>query len=398
MALFDQISVSTLPAFQKGLVSRTLFTATAILRMLRSNKSIYRAWQGGSYYFAPFENQPLPAGPYSPGVDVFSLEERQTFDGMVFNPRTYRAEVVINAATTDLYNTPGPHQIVDVLKERYGNGSNSLDSQVAADVYLHGQNTSATVTSGNRVKAINGFAEAMNDGFTPSWTGDVFPLYGGQTRNNAFNGTVLNSIPYWGGNPDGTAAPVTLQILNTGYHNCKQGKGEGKQIGGKPDLGFTSDFLYGRICGLIFPMQRTDSEVLEPRVGLRGVKFNGATILADSYSPGVQNGRYINDASVLSRITTGTITNPTSVDSNTTLSNFPSRSGGVTTLTVGELFWWWRTDSWRFSYPKSGIYAFKNSGLQQAIDGDMRADIIRAAMILHTYVPSSNQQMYGFSG
>lgn len=398
MPLFDQISVSTLPAYQKALVSRTLFTATAILRVLRSNKTIYRPWQGGSYYLAPFENQPLPAGPYSPGTDTFTLEERQTFDGMVFNPRTYNAQIVINRAITDLYNQAGPYQIVDVLKERYGNGSNSLDSQVAADVYLHGQATSATVTSGNRIKAVNGLAEALNDGFTPAWTGDVFTLYGGQTRNNASNGTVLNSVPFWGGNSDGTSAPITLQVLNGMYHSCKQGKGEGKMIGGKPDMGFASDFLYGRIGGLLLPMQRADVGVKEAKLGFEGIKFYGSTILADSYSPGLQNGRFINDQSVLPRITTGSITNPVSVDSNTALSNFPSRSGGVTSLTVGEVFTFWRTDSWRFSYPKSGIYSFKNSGLINAIDGDMAADVIRAAMVLHTFVPSSNIQAFGFSG
>jgi len=397
MSLFDQVSVSTLPAYTKGLVSRTLFTATALLRTLRSNKSIYKPWQGGSFMLNPFENQPLPAGPYSPGTDTFTLEERQTFDGMIFQPKAYNAQVVINAAITDLYNTRGPSQIVDVLKEKYGNGSNSLDSQVAADLYIHGQGSSSTVAS-NRIKAVNGFAEALNDGFTPAWNGDVFTLYGSQTRNNASNGTVLNSVPFWGGNPDGTSAPISLQILNQLYWNCKQGKGEGKLIGGHPDMGFASDFLCGRIAGLVYPMQRADVDVEHVGVGMKGIKVNGAIIFPDSYSPGTQNARYIQDQSVLSRITTGTITNPVSVDSNTTLSNFPSRSGGVTTLTVGEVFTWWRTDTWRFSYPKTGIYAFKNSGLQMAIDGDMKADVIRAAMVFCTLVPSSNQQAFGFSG
>lgn len=397
MGLFDQTSAGTLPAFQKGMVSRTLFTATALLRLLRSTKSIYRPWQGGLYEAAPYDIQPLPAGPYSPGTDTFTLEERQTFDLMTFTPRTYDAQVVINAAVTDLYNTKGPTQVVDILKEKYSNGSNSLDSQVAADVYIHGQPSSSTVAS-NRIKAVNGMAEALSDGFTPAWNGDVYTLYGGQTRNNASNGTVLNSVPFWGGNPDGTAANVSLQILNQGYHNCKQGKGEGKMIGGKPDLGFCSDFLFGRISGLLLPMQRADIGVKEAKLGFEGIKFYGATILPDSYSPGTQNARYIQDASVLARITTAaTITNPTSTNSNVTLSNFPTTSQAAT-LVPGEIFTWFRTDSWRFSYPKSGIYSGKYSGLQQAIDGDMRADVLRLAMVLHTYVPSSNQLMYGFAG
>jgi len=65
---------------------------------------------------------------------------------------------------------------------------------------------------------------------------------------------------------------------------------------------------------------------------------------------------------------------------------------------VGETFWWMRSDTWRFSYPRSGAYSFRNRGLLEAIDGDIMADIIRAAMVLHVYIPSSNQQLMGFNG
>lgn len=401
-ALFDQISASTLPAFSRGVVSRTLFTATALLRILRSQKSIFRPWQGGQFYFVSFENQAIPAAFYSPGVDVFSLDEIQTFDGQVFSPRTVAAPVVINLAITDLYNI-GPSKFVDVLKERYGNASNSVDSQVAAALYVHGQANSSTVAS-NRVKAMNGLAEAINDGLTPAWTGDVFNLYGNQTRNSANNGTTLNSIPFWGGNSDGSAAAINLQILNFLYGTCKQGKGEGKLIGGLPDLIFLSDYLYSRVRGLLFPMQRTSNEVKEPRIGFSGFSFNTATILADSYSPGTQNARYIQDANVLPTITTGTYalsgTRLTGARTNGAFNGFGTAASPIvpdnTTITVGETVWMWRTDTWRFSYPKTGAYAFKNRGLMQSIDGDMQADIIRGAMVLHTYVPSSNNASYGF--
>ena len=394
MPVFSQVEAGTLPAFERGLVARTLFTATALLRILRSNKSIFRPWQGGTYKLQPFEVQPVPAGSYSPGVDTFELEEIQTFDDQLFFPRFYKAEVVINAAVTDVYNM-GPGKIVDILKEKYGNASNSLDSQVAADTYLHGQPLSSTVTSADGTKRINGFSEALNDGFTPSAFGDVFTSYGSGVRNAGLNGTVLNSIPYWGGNADGTSAAITLQILNAMWHMCKQGKGEGKMIGGKPDYGFTSDFLFGRICGLIFPMQRSDIGVMEPKIGLTGCRFNNSIIFADSYSPGLQNARYIQDASVLPRITTGTFTVPASAATNAAFSNMPTTG---TTLNVAEMFTWWRTDSWRFSHPKSGRYAFKNRGLIEAFDGDMLADIIRAAMVLACLVPSSNILSYGFNG
>src|SRR6201986_4207284 len=95
--LFDEISATTIEAFTKGQVARTLFTATPWLRVLRTNKNIYRPWQGGSYQKVPFDLQPVPSGAYAPGTDTFTLQQVQTIDDMVFSPNFYNAEVVILA-------------------------------------------------------------------------------------------------------------------------------------------------------------------------------------------------------------------------------------------------------------------------------------------------------------
>jgi hypothetical protein len=400
--LFGEIDATTIDAFTKGQVSRTLFTATPWLRVLRSNKNMYRPWQGGALQRVPFDLLPVPSGAYSPGADTFNLQQQQTIDDMVFAPKFYDAEVVILATYTDVYNRE-PYQIVNILKEKYGNASNSLDSKVAADVYNHGQ-ASATSVASNRIKNLNGFMEGMDDGYTPTWTGDVFPVYGNQLRNGPLTGTVLNCVPYWGGNQDGSAAPISPQILNRTYHRCKQGKGEGKVLGGKPDYGLCSDYLYGCISDRLFAMQRMEvsaGEAKSPTIGISGLKFNGAMIFPDSFVPGTQNALYIQDKSVLPSVTTSTFNLPASASTNGLLNNFGvSGSGGITAataITVGETFWWVRSDVWRFSYPRTGRYAFKPRGLQEAFDGDILADIIRAAIVLYTLVPSSNQPSYGYN-
>jgi|HubBroStandDraft_2_1064218.scaffolds.fasta_scaffold109516_1 hypothetical protein len=393
--LFDEVSATTIEAFVKGRVARTLFTATPWLRVLRTNKKIYRPWQGGSYMKVPFDLQPVPSGAYAPGTDTFTLQQLQTTDDMAFAPKFYNAEIVILATYTDVYNRE-PYQIVNILKEKYGNGSNSIDSKVAADWYNHGQASSSSVTSGNRIKNLNGIAEALNDGYTPSWTSDVFTNYGNQLRNGPLTGTVLNSIPYWGGDSSGAGGVISNQILNRVYNRCKQGKGEGDVLGGKPDYGLCSDFLYGCISDRVFPMQRVDAEIKDPHIGLNGLKFNNGVIFPDSYSPGLQNAIYVQDKTVLPSITTGTFTVPTSASTNLALSNFPAT--GTTGCVVGELFNWLRSDTWRFSYPKSGRYAFRPRGLQEAFDGDILADIIRAAMVVYCLVPASNQQSFGYIG
>jgi hypothetical protein len=392
--LFDEVSATTIEAFTKGQVARTLFTATPWLRLLRTNKNIYRPWTGGSYMKVPFDLQPVPSGAYAPGTDTFTLQQLQTIDDMAFAPKYYNAEVVILATYTDVYNRE-PHQIVNILKEKYGNASNSIDSKVAADVFNHGQSVSTGIVSGARIKNLNGFAEALNDGYTPSWTGDVFQLYGNQLRNGPLTRTVLNSIPYWGGDSAGNAAPVSNQVLNRVYNRCKQGKGEGKVIGGKPDYGLCSDYMYGSVSDRVFPMQRVDAEIKEPRIGMTGLRFNNGIIFPDSYSPGTQNAIYIQDATVLPSVTTGTFAQPASAATNAAYNNSP---GTGVTMNVNETFWWIRTDTWRFSYPKSGRYSFRPRGLQEAFDGDILADIIRAAIVLYCLVPSSNQLTYGYNG
>jgi len=391
--LFDEISATTIEAFVKGRVSRTLFTATPWLRVLRTNKKIYRPWQGGSYMKVPFDLQPVPSGAYAPGTDTFGLQQLQTTDDMAFAPKFYNAEIVILATYTDVYNRE-PYQIVNILKEKYGNGSNSIDSKVAADWYNHGQAASTGVAA-NRIKNMNGITEALNDGATASWTGDYFTTYGNQLRNGPLTGTVLNSVPYWGGDASGAGGVISNQILNRVYHRCKQGKGEGEVLGGKPDYGLCSDFLFGSIADRVFPMQRVDAEIRDPHIGLNGLKFNNAVIFPDSYSPGLQNALYIQDKTVLPSITTSTFSVPSTSDAQQSLNNFPA---STTTVTVGDIFTWLRSDTWRFSYPKSGRYAFRPRGLQEAFDGDILADIIRAALVVYCLVPSSNQLTFGYIG
>ena len=186
--------------------------------------------------------------------------------------------------------------------------------------------------------------------------------------------------------------------MNRTYHRCKQGKGEGKIIGGKPDYGLASDFLYGVISDRIFSMQRMSVEAGEaksPTIGISGLKFNGAIIFPDSYVPGTQNSIYIQDTQAANAVTTGTFALPASAATNKAFNNMSMAAG--TTINVNETFWWARSDVWRFSYPRSGRYAFKPRGLQEAFDGDILADIIRAAIVMYTLVPSSNQLSYGYN-
>jgi hypothetical protein len=393
--LFDGVSAGTLDNAIKGIVARTLFTATPWLRVMRTNKDMFRAWTGGASMRVPFDLQPVPGGAFTPGTDTFGLQEVQTFDDMVFGLKFYNAEVAILDTVTDVFNI-GPNVIVNILKEKYGSAANVVDARIAADLPNHGQATGTGVTN-NRTKNLNGFLEGFSDGYTPGWTGEYFPTYGGQSRNAALTGTVLNSIPYWGGNSDGTAAPISLAVLNRTYHRCKQGKGEGKLLGGKPNYGLCPDYLFGCIAERVFGMQRMDvtaGEAKDPSIGLSGLKFNNAIIFPDSFMPGTQNAIYLQDKVAATACTTGTFPLPVSAQTNAVYNNMPT---GTPTMHVGETFWWLRSDVWRFSHPTAGAYAFRPRGMQYAYDGNIKADIVQAAILMYCQVPGSNQLSYGYS-
>ena len=89
----------------------------------------------------------------------------------------------------------GPEARVALLEAYLNQMMEGIDFQIEGDMFRHGQ-ASGNGVSDNRLASINGMSEALNDGVTPSWDSNVFPTYGGQTRNGAI-GASLNSTPIW---------------------------------------------------------------------------------------------------------------------------------------------------------------------------------------------------------
>jgi hypothetical protein len=198
--------------------------------------------------------------------------------------------------------------------------------RLAIDMSLHGQ-ANASGIIGNRPKNINGWIEALNDGITTGWEGSTFTSYGQRSRAND---TLINSVPFWAGNQDGTTAPISYQTLLETYMDCVITPEH-------PDLGVCNKAFYAYMLEKMQPQQRFSQEK-DPIWGLESIRFMDAHIMVDLYFPSLKYGQN----SAYGNFLTGTYTSPGTVGAT---SNMPTS----TTLNVGEVFCWFNTSKilWR---------------------------------------------------
>ena len=86
--------------------------------------------------------------------------------------------MLVNEFWLEVLNN-GPEARVAILEAYMNQMMEGIDFQIEGDMFRHGQSAGNGV-SDNRQASINGISEAVNDGVTPSWDGNVFPTYGGR--------------------------------------------------------------------------------------------------------------------------------------------------------------------------------------------------------------------------
>lgn len=266
----------------------------------------------------------------------------------------------------------GPNSAFSQIEIDLKNAMNTISTIVSVDMALNGQTAS-------RIEKINGWAEALNDGVTPSWDGATYTTYGGQTRSGAI-GAALNSIPRWGGNTDGTAAPVTYGILEETYQDCSRGSEE-------PDLGVCNKLVYAGIKMRIQPQQRFTQE-RDPYWGVSGFKINNAIVLKDEYFP---SARYGQNHAILGNWTTSTVASGTTTAA---LGFFPTS----TTCTIGEVFTWFNTKKWTLYFAEHPLFGFGFTGFKGGWDHTRVAGQILSMVNLQCQAPWANKQILGLNG
>jgi len=367
--VLDEVNSITYFHLYPKIVQDNFFLNSPFTAHLRA-KALH-PFPGGSDMRFSFLYAPMVGGAYAPG-DTFDITKPQTYTSATFQPKFYECNVTEYLEQILVINR-GPAAAFSQIEIDLKNAMQTISSIIS--VAMHHEGLSA-----GRVKQVNGWPEALNDGRNPGWeSASVFTTYGGLTRNGAA-GAALNSIPRWGGNADGTSAPITYGLLEETYQDATIGPEE-------PDLGVCNKLLYAGIKQRIQPQQRFAQE-RDPYYGAYGLKINNATILKDDYFPSLRYGQ--NDARI-GNFLTSTFLTPGTI---TAASFLPS----ATTVTVGEVFCWFNTKKWTFYVAEHPLYGFGFTGFKHGWDHTRVAGQTLAMVNLQCHGPRFNKQIYGLNG
>jgi hypothetical protein len=279
-----------------------------------------------------------------------------------------------------------------------------IDFQIEGDMFRHGQAAGAGITD-SRLASINGMSEAMNDGSTPSWDGNFFPTYSGQTRNGAI-ASALNSTPIWMGDASGNPAPPNYQSLLKTY----------MQPIGRPTLGVTSYIGYSAIASAFQRQQRYETSN-DQNINWSGIKFEDSTIFNDDIVPSSAP-----KPSIANLFTTvdGTTPTPGAIQTgqyvltaaglvNQAISNLPSLgftstataslTGGSNTIIVGEPLFWIGVDDWEYRPADAEDFNYHMMDpIRYPQNPTLYTQFLRHSLNFYTPVPRRHQQVYGIKG
>lgn len=399
--LFPELTATTLNELIDNFVWQNSYIETPLLRYLRASGA-FDPFGGGAAMQVPQIYQGAPGGSLFPGEDV-TITNMQVVTAGTFIPKFYDKYYLINEFTIEVQNT-GPEAKVSLLETYLNQMMEGIDFQIEGDWFRHGQ-AAGNGVSDDRLSAINGVAEALNDGVTPSWDGNVFPTYGGETRNGAI-GASLNSTPIWLGDQSGNPAPPNYQSLLKAY----------KQSIGRPTLGVTSYLGYSSIAAVFQRQQRYEVRN-DQNINWSGIKFEDATIFDDDIVPSSSPKQSIANlfynpngiAPSPGTIQTGQYTLTTAMLANQQYSGLPSLgftsnatpslAGGANVIVVGEPLFWLDINSWKYRPAKSEKFNYHLMDPMYWPNNPVNfVQHLRHSLNSYTGVPRRHTQCYGIRG
>jgi hypothetical protein len=336
-----------------------------------------------------FLYNPLNAGAYAKGIGGFNLTKPQTLGSTVFDPRYYVCMIIEYLEDISVLNT-GDLAVFSLLETDMANAYQTISAVMALDIQQNGQ-------IGARAININGWPEAINDGFVPSWDGNVYTIYGTALRNGNVR-RALNGNVFWAGKEDGGTGTITYPVFNAAYNLAKRGTDE-------PDLFVANKPFVSYVENRIQPQQRFGQDapsVKDPYFGATGFRFKNAIVMMDDYFPSALGFPYSDMANGgLGNNMTGTINYVWPPAINTAVAparapnNFPTTS---TVLEVGEVGVFFNTSRWKFRVSNDVEFGFNPTDFIRAPDNTRVASQLKAAVNLECVAPWANTQMYGVGG
>jgi hypothetical protein len=372
---FDQISATTLADLREDVLVDNFFVETPWMRKMRAMGAL-EDFDGGTFMQDPFMYDRVNGGAIAPGSDV-TVMQKQIIAATAFVPKEYVEQVPLNLWQTNVIQGSGPAVKVKLIDAYMQNAVQALNTDVAIDFYRHGQNISGS----NRQIFINGLSEALNDGVNPSWDGNVFTTYGGQTRNGAI-GNVLNSVPTWVGDTSGGTGQISYKVVFEAYQNCVQA----------PDIGLCNKALFSYLAERQEPKQRFEM-VQDLSIGVSGLKVLDGTIFVDKLAPSTKYGTILpSNLSQTTSIKPTAFTTPTLSATQTSISNYPS----ATSVNPGEPFFWLRVKGWKLRPSSDPEYNFNfTPPIRSQNNPDLVVMFLKAGLNLYTVQPRDNWQLVG---
>lgn len=376
--ILDEINITTLPEINDSCIEDLFFMGSVLQAHFRAKCLV--PFKGGAFTRNAFLYNPLNGGAYQKGIGGFNLTKPQTLGATVFDPRYYVVMIIEYLEDIDVLNV-GDLSIFSLLETDMANAYQTISAIMALDIQQNG-------SIGARSININGWVEAINDGFVPSYDGNVYTSYGTAARNGNVR-KALNGNVYWAGGSTGAAGPISYPLLNAAYNLARRGKDE-------PDLFCANKPFVSFIENRIQPQQRFGQDgpsVRDPYFGATGFKFKNALVMQDDYFPSALGYPYSDPTNGgLGNNQTGTISYvaPTSAPN-----NFPTTNQ---TLTVGEVGVFFNTSRWKFRISNSKEFGFNPTDFIRAPDNTRVASQLKAAVNMECTAPWSNTQIYGVNG
>jgi len=372
---FDQVAATTLAELRDDVLYDNFFVDTAWQRKMRVSGALDE-FLGGSIMQTPFQYDRVNGGAIAPGSDV-AVVQKQILAATAFVPKEYIEQVPLNLFQTNVIQGSGPAVKVKLVDAYMTNAVQALNTDVAIDFYRHGQN----IAGSNRTIFVNGLSEALNDGINPSWDGNVFTTYGGQTRNGAITNT-LNSIPIWCGDQAGNTGQISYKVLVEAYLNCVQ----------RPDIGLCNKALYAYLLERQEPKQRFEMQQ-DVSIGMSGLKLLDAMIFEDKLAPSTKYGQILpSGLSQTTSIKPAAFTTPSLSATQRAISNFPSS----TSVNPGEPFFWLRVKGWKLRPSSDPEYNFNfTPPIRSQTNADLIVMFLKAALNIYCTSPRDNAQILG---
>lgn len=383
------IQASTLDDMLADTAYDNFFVETALQQHMRAIGAI-DPFGGGVLMREPFIMGSPASGAAAPGSN-FNIEHVQQLADLAFTPRLYSSRDMLETFSLSVQNK-GPNAKIELTDLYYRNAIAAISTNLEVDGYHHGQAAVTGQITDNGTTRINGFAEALNDGKNNSWDGNVYVNYGSQLRNGAISVT-NNSIPFFFGNSDGTAAAISvralIQFLVRARKFCE---------GRTPEITITTPNGWSYILSALQTQQQFTTnwtmKSLSSVPDIEGISFMGTVIYDDILAPGAAWGadfptNYISTSNLTTTFTSAaTATGATS----------PSQLPASTTITVGETLHALTGSAWKYRPTDDPDFLFGRRQNQVYNNNTNDALIVNLAMNMYTPSPRRSIHGYGING